>query len=207
MHFRWEGGSVDIKAHWKVLRYTSEFRRIGRQEVLDLKMSFFVLEVDLRNGDWKKTNSFPFTSHLHLSSPILPHLLLMDPHTTSGSLSLFLLPADLLLAPPILADLLILGPAHCPLPWWPGPPWLSLTLDMVHTLGCMATSLIDADLLRLNTYQHEPFLSPPGENLDGSSPFDGWSITLFSPHYLENKLAKYPPEEENLMFLFILIDG
>lgn len=199
---------MQILRHTEVLQYTSEFRTIGRQEVLDLKMSFFVLEADLRNSDWKKANSFPFTSHLHLASPILPLLLLMDPHITSGSLSLFLLPADLLLAPPILADLLILGPAHCPLPWWPGPPRLSLTLDMVHTLGCMATSLIDADLLRLNTYQHhEPFLSPPGGNPDGSSPCDGWPITPFSPHYLDNKLAKYSPEGENLMFLFILVDG
>ena len=159
-----------------MLQYTSEFRKIGRQGVLDLKMSFFVLEVALRNGDGKKPSSFLFTSHLPLSSPTLPHLL-TDPRITSGSpsLSCFLLISGLLFPSKRTSWSLA------------RPLWPTLALDKVHNLGNVATSPTDAKLLRFYTCQHhEPFLSPAGRNCEGLFP-----LQSFSPYYLNNKLAKY----------------
>ena len=139
-------------------------------------MSFFVLEVALRNGDGKKPSSFLFTSHLPLSSPTLPHLL-TDPRITSGSpsLSCFLLISGLLFPSKRTSWSLA------------RPLWPTLALDKVHNLGNVATSPTDAKLLRFYTCQHhEPFLSPAGRNCEGLFP-----LQSFSPYYPNNKLAKY----------------
>lgn len=135
-----------------------------------------MLEVTLRNGDVKKPSFFLFTSHLRLSSPTLPHLL-TDPRITSGfpSLSCFLLISGLLL--PSKRTSWSLAPSL----------WPTLALDKVHNLGNVATSPTDVKLLRFYTCQHhEPFLSLAGRNCDGLFP-----LQLFSPCYLDNKLAKH----------------
>lgn len=67
------------------------------------------------------------------------------------------------------------------------PLWPTVALDKVHNLVNVAISPADAKLLMFYTCQnHEPFLSPPGRNCDGSFP-----LQPFSPYYLDNKLAKY----------------
>ena len=154
-----------------MLQYTSEFRKIDSQGVLDLKMSFFVLEVALRNGDGKEPSSFLFTSHLRLSSPTLPHLL-TDPHITFGSpfLSCFLLISGLLFPSKRTSWSLA------------QPLWPTLALDKVCNLGNVATSPTDVKLLRFYICQHhESFLSPAGRNCEGL-----FSLQLFSPYYLDN---------------------
>lgn len=149
-----------------MLQYTSEFRKTGRQGVLDLKMSLFVLEVTLRNGDGKKPSFLLFTLHLHLSSPTLPHLL-TDPGITSGfpSLSCLLLISGLLLPSKRISWSLA------------SSLWPTLALDKVHNLGNVATSPTDVKLLRFYTCQHHE----PSSLLQEETVMDYFLYSYFLP--------------------------
>lgn len=189
-------GRVDIKHTERcgsTYIWIQEDTQAGSSSLKDV--TFWGWGVGLRNGDRKKPISVSqlappsFFSH----PPSSPHTLDWFLASNLG-LTLVLILADALLAS-TLADLLILGPEHCSLPSRPGPLQLA---RVCLGYGAHHRKYLPLVQLMLTCLPHEPFLQPPGRSCGRSS------LEPFSPHYLDNTLAKCSLEGENPMFLFTL---